>query len=108
VARRRRRRGHIDITPAVVAQFAAERAAADPPPAATSLARLQSSVRGLHRFLVREGIELRRERSPDPAEDPQRLPKALTIDQIARSWMPPAPRPASPPRPMRSAFATAL
>jgi CTP synthase len=107
VARRRRRRGHIDITPAVVAQFAAERAAADPPPAATSLARLQSSVRGLHRFLCGR-IELRRERSPDPAEDPQRLPKALTIDQIARSWMPPAPRPAPPPRPMRSAFATAL
>lgn len=71
------------ITAAFVAQFVADRAAADPPPAATSLARLQSSVRGLHRFLVREGIEnadasdrLR------PPKTPQRLPKALTIDQI--------------------------
>ncbi|RKS94278.1 integrase/recombinase XerD [Microbacterium sp. AG790] len=73
-----------DITPAVVAQFAAERAAADPPPAATSLARLQSSVRGLHRFLVREGIELSDASDHlTPPKTPQRLPKALTIDQIA-------------------------
>ncbi|KXZ60561.1 Tyrosine recombinase XerD [Microbacterium laevaniformans] len=73
-----------DITPAVVAQFAAERAAADPPPAATSLARLQSSVRGLHRFLVREGIELSDASDRlTPPKTPQRLPKALTIDQIA-------------------------
>jgi integrase/recombinase XerD len=73
-----------DITPAVVAQFAAERAAADPPPAATSLARLQSSVRGLHRFLVREGIEVSDASDRlTPPKTPQRLPKALTIDQIA-------------------------
>jgi len=72
-----------DVTPARVAAFAAERASAEPPAAASSLARLQSSVRGLHRFLVREGID---------AEDPsgrltppkaaRRLPKALTIDQV--------------------------
>ncbi|GAA3622733.1 site-specific tyrosine recombinase XerD [Microbacterium awajiense] len=73
------------VTPSLVAEFAAERASAQPPPAATSLARLQSSVRGLHRFLVREGIE-----SDDPAARlrppklPQRLPKALTIDQVER------------------------
>jgi len=72
-----------DVTPDLVARFAAERASAQPPPAATSLARLQSSVRGLHRFLVREGIE-----TDDPAarlrppKTPQRLPKALTIDQV--------------------------
>lgn len=73
-----------DITPAVVAQFAADRAAADPPPASTSLARLQSSVRGLHRFLVREGIELSDASDRlTPPKTPQRLPKALTIDQIA-------------------------
>lgn len=71
------------VTAADVAEFAAERASAQPPPAATSLARLQSSVRGLHRFLVREGIagedptgRLR------PPKAPQRLPKALTIDQV--------------------------
>jgi integrase/recombinase XerD len=46
---------------------------------------LQSSVRGLHRFLAREGIapsdpsaRLR------PPKLPRRLPKALTIDQVER------------------------
>ncbi len=72
-----------DVTPQLVAEFAAERASAQPPPAATSLARLQSSVRGLHRFLTREGVtgedptgRLR------PPKTPQRLPKALTIEQV--------------------------
>lgn len=74
-----------EITPAVVRQFAAERAGADPAPAATSLARLQSAVRGWHRFLEWEGI------APEnpatglrPPKTPQRLPKALTIDQVER------------------------
>ncbi|MDR2293881.1 MAG: site-specific tyrosine recombinase XerD [Microbacterium sp.] len=71
------------ITPAIVAEFAAQRASLDPPPAATSLARMQSSVRGLHRFLVREGIDTDdptgRLRPPKP---PRRLPKALTIAQV--------------------------
>lgn len=73
------------ITQALVGRFIAERAAATPPPAATSLARLQSSVRGWHRFLAREGAE------PDdptgrlrPPKAPRRLPKALTIDQVER------------------------
>ncbi|MFD5215300.1 site-specific tyrosine recombinase XerD [Microbacterium sp. NPDC058345] len=73
------------VTPAVVTEFIADRSAAVPPPAATSLARLQSSVRGWHRFLAREGI------APDdptgrmrPPKTPQRLPKALTIDQVER------------------------
>jgi len=73
------------VTPAIVAEFAAERAAAEPPPAASSLARLQSSVRGLHRFLAREGVA-----ADDPAQrlrppkQPRRLPKALTVDQVER------------------------
>ncbi|WP_243077265.1 site-specific tyrosine recombinase XerD [Microbacterium sp. SS28] len=73
------------VTPALVAEFAAERASAVPQPAASSLARLQSSVRGLHRFLAREGIE-----TDDPSARlrppklPQRLPKALTIEQVER------------------------
>lgn len=73
------------VTTALVSDFAAERASAEPPPAATSLARLQSSVRGLHRFLVREGLA-----DADPSErlrppkTPQRLPKALSIEQIER------------------------
>ena len=73
------------VTPALVAEFAADRASAQPPVAASSLARLQSSVRGLHRFLAREGIEpadpSTRLRPPKQA---QRLPKALTIDQVER------------------------
>lgn len=75
----------LEVTPAVVGRFIAERAGTVPPPAATSLARLQSSVRGWHRFLVREGIELD---DPTgrlrPPKAPRRLPKALTIDQIER------------------------
>lgn len=72
-----------EVSPSVVSQFIAERASADPPLAATSIARLQSSVRGLHRFHVREGTT-----TEDPAarlrppKTPQRLPKALTIDQV--------------------------
>ncbi|MEV8170690.1 site-specific tyrosine recombinase XerD [Microbacterium sp. NPDC077486] len=74
-----------DITSMVVDRFVADRASAEPPPAATSLARLQSSVRGWHRFLAREGIE-----ADDPTgrlrppKTPRRLPKALTIDQVER------------------------
>ncbi|MXS74652.1 site-specific tyrosine recombinase XerD [Microbacterium sp. CSI-V] len=71
------------VTSATVAEFAAERASAEPPPAASSLARLQSSVRGLHRFLVREG---RADDDPSgrlrPPKAPRRLPKALSIGQV--------------------------
>ena len=74
-----------EVTPAVIDRFIAQRASAEPPPASTSLARLQSSVRGWHRFLAREGIE-----ADDPSgrlrppKAPRRLPKALTIDQVER------------------------
>jgi integrase/recombinase XerD len=74
-----------EVTPATVGRFIAERASAQPPPAASSLARLQSSVRGWHRFLAREGIE---DDDPSgrlrPPKAPRRLPKALTIDQVER------------------------
>ncbi|KAA0960522.1 MULTISPECIES: site-specific tyrosine recombinase XerD [Microbacterium] len=73
------------ITAAVVGRFIADRSSADPAPAASSLARLQSSVRGWHRFLTREGIDID---DPSgrlrPPKAPQRLPKALTIDQVER------------------------
>ncbi|MFT4136149.1 site-specific tyrosine recombinase XerD [Microbacterium sp.] len=71
------------VTAELVAAFVAEQAGAEQRPAATSLARLQSSVRGLHRFLAREGLAAddpaRRLRPP---KTPQRLPKALTIAQV--------------------------
>ncbi|WP_314097315.1 site-specific tyrosine recombinase XerD [Microbacterium foliorum] len=73
------------ITAAMVGRFIADRSSADPVPAASSLARLQSSVRGWHRFLTREGIDID---DPSgrlrPPKAPQRLPKALTIDQVER------------------------
>lgn len=71
------------VTPQLLTDFITDRAAARPPMAASSLARLQSSVRGLHRFLAREGIE---PADPSarlrPPKQPRRLPKALTIDQV--------------------------
>ena len=71
------------VSGAIIGRFIADRSSVVPTPAATSLARLQSSVRGLHRFLVREGIEVE---DPTgrlrPPKTPQRLPKALTIDQV--------------------------
>lgn len=85
------------VTTALVSAFAAERASAQPPPAATSLARLQSSVRGLHRFLVREGLA---EADPSerlrPPKTAQRLPKALSIEQIERLLDAAGPDPAAP------------
>ena len=84
------------VTSALVAEFAAERAGAEPPPAASSLARLQSSVRGLHRFLVREG------RSADdpsgrlrPPKAARRLPKALSIGQVEQLLDAAGPEPGS-------------
>ncbi|MBD3943868.1 site-specific tyrosine recombinase XerD [Microbacterium sp. NEAU-LLC] len=71
------------VTPVMLASFVADRAAGQPPMAASSLARLQSSVRGLHRFLAREGIEPADPTSNlRPPKQARRLPKALTIDQV--------------------------
>lgn len=73
------------VTTELVTRFAAERAASDPPPASTSLARLQSAVRSFHRFLAREGIA-----TDDPTvrlrppKAPMRLPKALPVDDVIR------------------------
>ncbi len=88
-----------EVTDALVSEFAAERASAQPPPAASSLARLQSSVRGLHRFLAREGIA---DDDPSgrlrPPKAARRLPKALTIDQVSQliDASGPAPEDAAP------------
>ncbi|MFT4230940.1 MAG: site-specific tyrosine recombinase XerD [Microbacterium sp.] len=73
------------VTPELVATFAADRAMAQPPPAASSLARLQSSVRGLHRFLAREGVEaIDPSARLRPPKQPGRLPKALTVEEVER------------------------
>lgn len=88
------------VTAALVEGFVADRATAQPPIAASSLARLQSSVRGLHRFLTREGVE-----SADPSarlcppKQPKRLPKALTIEQVERLLDAAGPAPSTSPAP---------
>ena len=71
------------ITPELVTSFARSLREGPQPLAASSVARMLSSVRGFTRFLVDEG------RIPkDPAVDlvapkqPDRLPKALTIGQV--------------------------
>lgn len=73
------------VTDALVTAFAAERASAEPPPAATSLARMQSAIRSFHRFLTREGIAVD---DPTgrlrPPKAPMRLPKALPVDEVVR------------------------
>ncbi|WP_413353307.1 site-specific tyrosine recombinase XerD [Microbacterium sp. 1P06AB] len=87
------------VTGELVTGFAAERAASDPPPASTSLARLQSAIRSFHRFLAREGIvtddpttKLR------PPKAPMRLPKALPVKDVLRllDAAGPAPEDAAP------------
>lgn len=73
------------VTQAQTSGYLAARAAADPAPAASTLARIQSSLRGLHRFAVAEGMAptdpSARLRPPKQAA---RLPKALTIAQVER------------------------
>ena len=68
-----------------VTGFIATQAVREPRPAASSLARLQSSVRGLHRFLVAEGVAaVDAGAGLRPPKLPRRLPAALTIDQVER------------------------
>jgi integrase/recombinase XerD len=72
------------ITAAEVSGFAAQLRTREVPLAASSVARMLSSVRGWHRFLAEEGIV-----SVDVAADakppklPMRLPKAISIEQMA-------------------------
>lgn len=77
-----------DVREADVADFAVHLRTGDqarPSVAASSAARMISAVRGFHRFAVREGHT-----SADPAAEvappalPARLPKALSVDEVAR------------------------
>ena len=53
--------------------------------AASSVARHLSAVRGLHRFLVEEGLSNENVAADHrPPKMPQRLPKAISIDQMER------------------------
>lgn len=73
------------IAPADVSAFAVElRTRADGPVTASTLARMLSTVRGFHRFLLDEGIvEVDVAADASPPKLAQRLPKAITVEQMA-------------------------
>ena len=73
-----------DVTTADVAAFL-DRVRGEDGAAASSAARMLSSVRGLHRFLAEDGLvadDVAHE--VDPPKLPLRLPKAIPIDDMAR------------------------
>lgn len=72
------------VTAAEVTGFAGELRTREVPLAASSVARMLSSVRGLHRFLAEEGIvtvDVAAEAKPPKLA--MRLPKAISIEQMA-------------------------
>jgi integrase/recombinase XerD len=71
------------VTPDDVARFAHELRTREQPLVASSVARMLSSVRGLHRFLLDEGL-VATDVTVDatPPKLPQRLPKAITVEQM--------------------------
>jgi integrase/recombinase XerD len=72
------------ITPAEVSAFARELRTRDEPLAASSTARMLSSVRGFHRYLLEEGqVETDASADTTPPKLASRLPKAITIEQMA-------------------------
>lgn len=82
------RRGVSDaaaITDADVSAFALElRTRAERPLTASSMARMLSSVRGFHRFLLDEGIvDVDVAAEAKPPKLAMRLPKAISIEQMA-------------------------
>jgi integrase/recombinase XerD len=81
------RRGVSDpgqVTAAAVTGFAGELRTREVPLAASSVARMLSSVRGLHRFLADEGIvNVDVAAEAKPPKLPMRLPKAISIEQMA-------------------------
>jgi integrase/recombinase XerD len=81
-------RGVVDpaaITEADVSAFARElRTREESPLAASSTARMLSSVRGFHRYLLDEGqVQTDAAAETKPPKLASRLPKAITIDQMA-------------------------
>ncbi|UOE44808.1 site-specific tyrosine recombinase XerD [Agromyces larvae] len=51
--------------------------------ATSSIARVLSAVRGLHRFLVAEGeVEMDASRDVRPPKPPRRLPKAIPVEEV--------------------------
>ncbi|PJJ63897.1 site-specific tyrosine recombinase XerD [Compostimonas suwonensis] len=71
------------ITSQHIAEFVRSLGAGEVPLAASSVARTLSSVRGLHRFLLTEGIvETDVASESKPPKLSSRLPKAISIEQV--------------------------
>ena len=72
------------VTPATLSEFAVHLGTREESPlTASSLARMLSTVRGFHRFLLEEGrVEFDAARDVRPPKLPSTLPKAITIDQV--------------------------
>ena len=73
-----------NVTPELLADYvAALSVSTDPPLAANSITRRISTVRSLHRFLFEEGLVSEHAgRTVRTPKRPQRLPKALSIDDV--------------------------
>ena len=73
------------VTPVTLSAFAVNLGTREESPlTAASLARMLSTVRGFHRFLLEEGrVEVDAARDLRPPKLPSRLPKAITVDQVA-------------------------
>ncbi|MEY9951041.1 site-specific tyrosine recombinase XerD [Leifsonia sp. EB34] len=74
-----------EVVPLTVSTYLAHLASRQESPlTATSLARMLSTVRGFHRFLLEEGrVEVDAARDIRPPKQPSTLPKAITVDQVA-------------------------
>lgn len=72
-----------DVTAQDVSAFLA-RVRGDDGAAASSAARMLSTVRGLHRFLAEDGVAEDPAHEVSPPKQPMRLPKAIGIDEMAR------------------------
>jgi len=73
------------VTPATLSAFAVHLGTREEAPlTASSLARMLSTVRGFHRFLLEEGrVEVDASRDLRPPKLPKRLPKAITVEQVS-------------------------
>jgi integrase/recombinase XerD len=73
-----------DVTSATISEFAIHLGSREESPlTASSLARMLSTVRGFHRFLLDEGVvETDAAHEVKPPKLTSRLPKAITVDQV--------------------------
>jgi integrase/recombinase XerD len=74
-----------EVPPAAVSAYLGHLGSrTEAPLTATSLARMLSTVRGFHRFLLEEGrVEADAARDIRPPKLPSTLPKAISVDQVA-------------------------